>query len=140
MYVDVDEGTLGFGNEVTFWGNVITNLPRGKPLFPMIGTNKYEANVQLIYRGSAGTSGFDMFTGGASGFDPNSTPASSYTLPPLTGPLPPKYSEVYHIPLGETGTDNPPDFKPREAWEMTPPPPSAPADSPPPYTSPTPQY
>ena len=54
MYVDVDEGTLGFGNEVTFWGFVITNLPKGKPLFPMLGTDKWEANVQFFYRGSAG--------------------------------------------------------------------------------------
>ncbi|GFR86422.1 F-box/SPRY domain-containing protein 1 [Elysia marginata] len=130
MYVDVDEGTLGFGNEVTFWGYVITGLPKGKQLFPMIGTDKWEANVQLFYRGSAGTAGFD----------PYSSPGPSYALPPMTDPLPPKYADVFQVPLGEPGAANDP-ARARSAWEMTPPPPpSAPADAPPPYTSPPPQY
>lgn len=127
MYVDVDEGTVGFGNDVTYWGDVITNLPRGKPLFPMIGTDKWEANVMLFYKGSAGTTGFDPYNG----------PGQSYSLPPLKnthGPVPPAYADIFQIPMGESG-------KTREVWEMTPPPPvSAPPDSPPPYASPLPHY
>ncbi|GFN94222.1 spry domain-containing socs box protein 1 [Plakobranchus ocellatus] len=133
MYVDVDEGTVGFGSDVTFWGNVITGLPRGQPLFPMVGAGKWEANIQFFYRGSAGTSGFDPYTG--------SSP--TYALPPLRGQPPPTYTDVFTVPVDEPAhgdSDSKPD-RPRSAWEPMPPPspfPTAPEHAPPPYASPTP--
>ena len=63
MLVDLDAGIVGFGNDASFWGFVIENIPKGSnPYYVMVGTCKYQADLQVHYRGSAGSGGFDIFS------------------------------------------------------------------------------
>ena len=53
MFVDLDAGEVGFGNDVSFWGFGLQNLPRGKEYFVTVGTSKYNADLEVHYRGTA---------------------------------------------------------------------------------------
>ena len=53
MFVDCDAGRLGYGTELSYWGDVSADMPRGAPLYVMVGADTAEAEVQVKYRGSA---------------------------------------------------------------------------------------
>ncbi|CAH1781917.1 unnamed protein product [Owenia fusiformis] len=53
VYLDMDEGILGFGTRDEYWGPAVWGLKGGKlPLFPMVGISCPGGHVQMLYTGS----------------------------------------------------------------------------------------
>lgn len=53
MYVDCDNGNLGYGDDSDYWGAPV-NIPRESfPVYPMVGCMCPDAQVTMTYKGSA---------------------------------------------------------------------------------------
>ncbi|XP_055860209.1 uncharacterized protein LOC106073177 [Biomphalaria glabrata] len=73
MYVDMDSGTVSFGDDVTihgrnaeYYGNILTGIPKNskKPFYLMISMCQPKEQVQVYYRGTATTgNGFNLIGG-----------------------------------------------------------------------------
>ncbi|KAL5010904.1 hypothetical protein ScPMuIL_013209 [Solemya velum] len=76
MYVDMDTGKLGFGNEDVFWGMVVSELnqPDVYPLYIMVGMTAEDSRVEVVYKGSE-ASPDDLPTKTEGGENPQAPPS-----------------------------------------------------------------
>jgi hypothetical protein len=65
MYLDLDEGTVRFGSDTSFYGTAFTGVfARDTPLYPIVTGTSKGAIIGIVYRGEGNLIMLvEMFTG-----------------------------------------------------------------------------
>ena len=67
MYIDMDEGTLGFGSDSEYWGTAFNFGKLGKikkPMFVALSSSGVKGKVMMFYKGEGECIWFSLIRGG----------------------------------------------------------------------------